>query len=100
MLKSFRVLSLIEGTSLLLLLFAAMPARHYLGISDIVFYAGMTHGMLFLAYAVGSLIVSHQQKWSVGFWLMVFLASVVPFACFILDRRLTEAPPEMVGEAA
>ena len=100
MLKSFRVLSLVEGTSLLLLLFVAMPARHYLGMSDIVFYAGMTHGLLFLAYFIGSLIVSHRLNWSVVYWLMVFLASVVPFACFFLDRRLNQASLEMAGEAA
>lgn len=100
MLKAFRILSLIEGSSLLLLLFAAMPARHYLGFSEIVFYAGMTHGILFLAYIVGSLIVSHNQNWSVGYWLLVFFASVIPFACFFLDRRLNQTSLELAGETA
>lgn len=88
MLKSFRILSLIEGISLLVLLFIAMPAKYHFGISGVVPIAGITHGNLWLAFIVLSLVVSHQRKWSVGFWLATLLASVVPFACFWLERRL------------
>jgi integral membrane protein len=86
--KSFRVLSIIEGLSLLFLLFVAMPAKYQFNITGIVPIAGITHGCLWLAYVCLSLVVSHQQKWSVFFWLAVLVASVLPFACFILDRKL------------
>jgi integral membrane protein len=88
MLKSFRILSLIEGLSLLVLLFIAMPAKYHFGISGVVPVAGLTHGCLWLAYLVLSLTVSHQRQWSVGFWLMTLAASVLPFACFVLERKL------------
>ena len=88
MLKAFRVLSLIEGLSLVVLLFIAMPAKYHFGISGVVPIAGVTHGGLWLTYVVMSLIVSHQQKWSVGFWLTTLLVSVVPFACIWLESRL------------
>lgn len=88
MLKTFRLLSLIEGLSLLVLLFIAMPAKYHFGISGVVPVVGMTHGSLWLAFIVLSLVVSHQRQWSVGFWLATLLASVMPFACFWLEHRL------------
>ena len=90
MLKAFRVLSLIEGLSLVVLLFIAMPAKYHFGISGVVPIAGITHGSLWLIYVVMSLIVSHQQKWSVGFWLLTLLVSVMPFACIWLEKRLQQ----------
>lgn len=87
MLKSFRLLSLVEGLSLLVLLFVAMPAKYQFG-HDFVWPVGMTHGVLWLAYVLASLVVSHLRKWSVGAWLLALLSSVVPFGFVLLDRRL------------
>ena len=88
MLSFFRKLSLIEGFSLIVLLFIAMPAKYQFGYFDSVWIVGMTHGILWLAYLAVSLVVSHQQKWSIMFWLLVLFASVIPFACFFLDGKL------------
>lgn len=87
MLRSFRLLSLIEGLSLLVLLFVAMPAKYGFG-HDFVWPVGMTHGVLWLAYVVMSLLVSHLRKWSVVAWLLALLCSVLPFGFVLLDRRL------------
>ena len=89
MLKFFRMFSLIEGLSLVTLLFIAMPAKYQLGY-DFVWPVGMTHGILWLIYIALSLLVSHKQGWSVLFWLMVLVASITPFACFFLDRKLKQ----------
>ncbi|MCW8888847.1 MAG: DUF3817 domain-containing protein [Gammaproteobacteria bacterium] len=88
MLDRFRSLSLIEGSSLLILLFIAMPLKYYLDVKLVVPIIGTIHGLLFLSYMVMSLIVSHQRHWSILKWLMVFFAGVFPFACFLLDRML------------
>lgn len=88
MFDTFRTLSLIEGLSLLSLLFIAMPAKYYLGMPIIVPLVGTTHGLLFLTYLVLSLVVSHRGKWSVLKWLVVLFAGVIPFACFVLERYL------------
>ena len=87
MLKLFRLLSLIEGLSLITLLFIAMPFRYQLGI-DFVWPVGMTHGVLWLAFFVLSLAVSHAQRWSVPVWLLALLCSVIPFGFVYLDKRL------------
>lgn len=87
MLSFFRKLSLIEGLSLIVLLFIAMPAKYQFGYVDSIWQVGMTHGVLWLVYFIVSLVVSHQQNVGV-FGLVVCLSSVIPFACFFLDRKL------------
>jgi integral membrane protein len=91
-LKSFRLLSLIEGLSLITLLFIAMPARYLFGV-DFVWPVGMAHGLLWMAYVVLSLAVSHAQRWSVLVWLLALLCSVIPFGFVLLDRRLQRDVP-------
>ncbi len=87
---TFRSLSLIEGISLISLFFIAMPAKYYLGMPVIVPFVGTTHGLLFITYLVVSLVVSHHYKWSLLKWLVVLLAGFIPFACFVLERRLKQ----------
>lgn len=87
MLNAFRLLSLIEGLSLITLLFIAMPARYQFGV-DFVWPVGMAHGVLWLAFVAMSLLVSHLQRWSVLAWLLALLCSVVPFGFLVLDARL------------
>jgi integral membrane protein len=87
MLKFFRVLSLVEGLSLLTLLLIAMPAKYQFGY-DFIWPVGMTHGVLWLAFVLASLVVSHVQRWSVLAWVLALGCSVVPFGFVFLDRRL------------
>lgn len=87
MLTFFRLLSLVEGLSLVTLLLIALPARYQFGV-DFVWPVGMAHGLLWMAFVVSSLVVSHRQGWSVPFWLLVLCCSVIPFAFLLLDSRL------------
>lgn len=87
MLTLFRLLSLVEGLSLLTLLFIAMPAKYQFG-HDFVWPVGMAHGVLWLAYVLASLAVSHLQRWSVLAWAGALVCSVLPFGFILLDRRL------------
>ena len=76
MLKIFRVASILEGISFLLILSVSLGFIP----REFVYSLGMTHGVLFLLYFVFSLMASHQQGWSVVVWLLVVLASITPFA--------------------
>jgi integral membrane protein len=87
MLKFFRLLSLVEGLSLVTLLFIAMPARYQFG-HDFVWPVGMAHGVLWLSFVLVSLVVSHLQRWSVLAWAGALACSVLPFGFVLLDRRL------------
>lgn len=61
---------------------------------DYVFPVGATHGALFIAYLLLSLQASHKRGWSVIVWLLIFLASIIPFAFigveFFLRREVRE----------
>ena len=76
MLKVFRIVSLLEGISYLLILCVTLGVIS----RDYVFIFGMGHGSIFLLYFVFSLLASHRQNWSLVVWLMVLLASIIPFA--------------------
>jgi hypothetical protein len=44
--------------------------------------------VLFLLYFVLSLLASHKQGWSVGLWLLMLLAAIVPFAFIPVEMFL------------
>jgi len=82
--KLFRLVSLLEGISYLIILSVTIGFIS----RDFVSILGITHGVLFIAYLVLSLQVSHKQSWSVIIWLLVLLASIVPFAFIAVDLYL------------
>jgi len=87
MLNTFRILSLIEGLSLIALLFIAMPAKYQFGI-DLVKIIGPIHGFLWLAYLPMLDITNRQQKWPSSLLNIAFITSIIPFGCFYLEKRL------------
>ena len=86
MLNNFRIISLIEGLSFLVLLFVAMPLKYYWGYPEAVSMVGMTHGLLFVAYLLLASVVGQRQGWSVGPTFLVVLAGTLPFGCFMLAQ--------------
>ncbi|MEK6761200.1 MAG: DUF3817 domain-containing protein [Nitrospirota bacterium] len=88
--RIFRMTALAEGCSFLILLCVAMPMKYFMGMPEVVRVVGSIHGGLFLLY-VGLLAVLHvRQRWSVMFLLYAFVASIIPFGTFILDKQLRE----------
>lgn len=81
MLNFFRIASVLEGVSYLVILCVTFGFidRAY------VFNIGMTHGVLFVVYFVLSLLASHKQGWSVVVWLLVLLAAFIPFAFILVE---------------
>ena len=88
MLNNFRIISLIEGLSFLVLLFVAMPLKYQWGYPEAVSMVGMTHGVLFMAYVILAGVVGQRQGWSDRFMFVVVLAGMLPFGCFVLEQRL------------
>ena len=92
MLSIFRALSVLEGLSYLVILSVTLGVigREY------VFMLGMTHGALFLLYLVFSLLVSSKQGWPVWGWLLLLIASLLPFAFVPVEwylRKQVSAEP-------
>ncbi|WP_018862161.1 MULTISPECIES: DUF3817 domain-containing protein [unclassified Thioalkalivibrio] len=99
--KFFRLISVLEGLSLITLLFIAMPLRTYADMPLAVTYAGWVHGILFIIYGATSLIASHLSGWSVWKWLLVLFLGVVPFGFLYVDRIIRrESSPTGEAETA
>ena len=87
-LKAFCRIAVLEGVSYLLLLGIAMPLKYVYDLPGPVKYLGWLHGILFILYCLFLLLTWIKLKWSFGKVLLAFFASLLPFATFILDRRL------------
>jgi integral membrane protein len=89
----FRRIAIAEGISFLVLLGIAMPLKYFAGIPIAVTIAGSIHGILFIAFLVLAWEVKNEPaviKWKKNFaWLGIcFIASILPFGTFILDKSL------------
>lgn len=87
-LKKFRLVAFWEGISFITLLFIAMPIKYVLGEPLAVKIVGMTHGGLFLLFLFFLYTCAKQYKWKIPFIILAFIASVVPFGTFYLEKKL------------
>lgn len=85
--KLFRITTLLEGLSYILLLFVAVPVKYQLGDPTYVKLLGMPHGLLFVAYIAFAVFYKVEQKWSAKTLAIVLLGSVLPFGTFYVDRK-------------
>ena len=83
-----RTLAIVEGISLLTLLFIAMPLKYYFDLPQAVTYVGWMHGILFMAFVFVAGSVAQRKDWSEGFLFMLVLSSMVPFGMVVMDRRI------------
>lgn len=84
----FRLVALTEGISYLLLLFVAMPLKYLGDRPEPVRYLGWAHGFLFVLFGFLLLKVWIQYRWSFKKALFAFMASLLPFGTFVLDKHL------------
>ncbi|MBO9542491.1 DUF3817 domain-containing protein [bacterium] len=85
--RGFRAVAFAEGISFLLLLGVAMPLKYMAGMPMAVKIAGSLHGFLFLAYMVAAYLLFTELKWPMKRAPGVFLAAVLPFGTFVLERK-------------
>lgn len=89
-LSLFRKVAVAEGISYLLLLFVAMPLKYWAGLPLAVKYTGWAHGLLFVMYAACLVFAWMEYKWSFGKAVLIFFASLLPFAPFFVDKKLKD----------
>ncbi|HCF04240.1 DUF3817 domain-containing protein [Flavobacterium sp.] len=87
MLKFFKLIALLEGTSLLLLLGFAMPMKYFFQEPIFVKTIGMAHGLLFIAYLILAVMQKIAFNWSLKTLAIVSIASVLPFGTFYVDKK-------------
>jgi integral membrane protein len=83
----FRIVSLLEGISYLLLLFIATPIKYMQGDATYVKMLGMPHGILFMLYVVLAFMLKKEMNWSNKTLGIVLVASVIPFGTFYIDKK-------------
>lgn len=84
----FRLVSLAEGVSFLVLLGIAMPLKYAAHQPWATMVFGMLHGILFLAYMALAWELRAVQGWNPKRFAVVLIASVLPTGPFWLHRSL------------
>ena len=87
MIKLFRLITLLEGSSYLLLLFVAVPLKYLMGDESYVKLLGMPHGVLFIAYIILSFVMRKKMNWNTTSFIIMLLASIIPFGTFYVDIK-------------
>jgi len=87
-LSRFKTIAKLEGISFLLLLGIAMPLKYFADMPMAVKYAGWLHGVLFIAYIYLLFFAAAALKWNFKKTALIFLASLVPFAPFYVDKKI------------
>ena len=83
----FRIVSLLEGVSYLLLLFIATPIKYLQDNPEYVKMLGMPHGILFMFYVVIAFLIKKEMNWDNKTLGIVLLASILPFGTFYIDKK-------------
>ncbi|PCE65030.1 DUF3817 domain-containing protein [Sediminicola luteus] len=87
MLRSFRIIALLEGISYLLLFGIGMPLKYLAQIPEPNIYIGYAHGLLFVLFVAVGLLFTMESKWGMKNFFISFVASLLPFGTFWLDKK-------------
>jgi len=84
-----RLLAFLEGVSLVVLVFIAVPLKHLYDDPSLVRSIGPVHGILFLFFVANTFSIAAEQQWK--FWKTtwkVLLSSFIPFGTFYIDYKI------------
>ena len=92
-----RILGFLEGITLLLLTFIAVPLKYAANEPSLVKALGPIHGGLFLLFIFNTLSVGIEQQWKFKdtTW-KVLLACIIPFGTFYIDHKILAQIPAKV----
>ena len=84
-----RVLAILEGLSLLMLVFVCVPLKYIFGIPQLSSVIGPIHGVLFLLFVFNTISVGIEYHWKFRqtTW-KVLIACIIPFGTFYIDRKI------------
>lgn len=86
--STFRKMGLLEGGSLLVLVFIAMPLKYWAGFPEAVRLVGSLHGLLFVLYVLMIAYTTFKVRWSILWIVSAFAVAFIPFGNMVLDRFL------------
>jgi len=87
-LKTLRLFSILEGTSLLLLLFIAVPLKRMMDMPEAVTVIGPIHGGLFILFNLILIwaVIKHGLK--IKHAIIGFIASLLPFGSYVFKAKI------------
>src|ERR1044072_9289281 len=87
-LARLRALSLIEGCSLMVLVFIAVPLKYLLVMPMMVKIFGPIHGGLFLLFVFMTIAAAVENGWKFKTTAALLISSIVPFGCFYAESKI------------
>ena len=89
MTKFFKFVAIAEGISYLVLFFNMLVIKpnNLTLYKTLLFPVGMAHGVLFIGYVLLAVLIRKEQKWSFKDFVIVQLASLIPFATFYVEKK-------------
>ncbi|MBK8636036.1 MAG: DUF3817 domain-containing protein [Saprospiraceae bacterium] len=84
-----RIIGYLEGITLLILVFIAVPMKYYFDNPTLSKTLGPIHGAIFLLFLFNALSVGVEQNWKfkTTTW-KVILACFIPFGTFYIDNKI------------
>lgn len=83
-----KLVATLEGLSLIVLLFIAVPLKHIWGRPWLVQNVGMIHGLLFILYVFNIIQAKIELGWNLGKTLLALALSFIPFGTFYVTARM------------
>ncbi len=87
MINAYRVLGYLEGISLILLVFIAVPLKYVYGLPEYTKHLGQWHGVLFLLYVFASILLKSKLKLNNKALFLALVLSCVPFGTIYFDYK-------------
>ncbi|WP_343330784.1 DUF3817 domain-containing protein [Polaribacter staleyi] len=84
-----RIIGFLEGISLLVLIFIAIPMKYYFENPSLSKTLGPIHGAIFVLFIFNTLSVGIEKNWKfkTTTW-KVIVACFIPFGTFYIDRTI------------
>jgi integral membrane protein len=96
--QNFRKIAKFEGISYLALLFIAMPLKYMANLPMAVTVVGSVHGLLFILFIVWMYIIYDTYSTNLKWMIKAFLASIIPFGTFVMDKEWKVEANQMKNE--
>ncbi len=94
-LRRMRIISLIEGCTLLLLVLVAVPLKHLAGLPIATRVMGPIHGLAFLTYVWMLIQTVSGGGWSRSETTRLVAAAFIPFGAFVNERALARRQAQL-----
>jgi len=85
--KNFRIISILEGISYLLLFGVTMPLKYMANMPEPNQVIGMIHGILFVIYVIMAVVLQRKYGWSYTTLMIMLFCSILPFGTFWMERK-------------